>query len=34
LQRARQQYPNDAKIAGWLTLVELRIRQREAEFSR
>jgi hypothetical protein len=34
LQRARQQYPNDAKIAGWLTLVEQRIRQREAEFSR
>ena len=34
LQRAQQRYPNDAQIIRWLTLVEQRIRQREAEFSR
>jgi hypothetical protein len=34
LQRARKQYPHDTQITRWLTLVEQRIRQREAEFSR
>jgi predicted alpha/beta hydrolase family esterase len=34
LQRAQQEYPKDAQIARWLTFVEYRIRQREAEFSR
>jgi hypothetical protein len=34
LQRAKQRYPHDTEITRWLTLVEQRIRQREAEFSR
>jgi len=34
LQRAKQRYPHDTEIIRWLTLVEQRIRQREAEFSR
>jgi hypothetical protein len=34
LQRARKQYPHDTQITRWLTLVEQRIRQREAEFNR
>ncbi len=34
LQRARKQYPHDTQITRWLALVEQRIRQREAEFSR